>query len=61
MQAGRAISARDDKSHKLWTGDYSAAFAQASDVTPATLDTKLPPAARKTACVAGRIAAVCSS
>jgi hypothetical protein len=25
----RAISARDDKSHKLWTYDYLAAFAQA--------------------------------
>ena len=38
----RAISARDDKSHKLWTDDYLAAFAQASDATPATLDTKVP-------------------
>lgn len=38
----RAISARDDKSHKLWTGDYLAAFAQASDLTLATLDRKLP-------------------
>jgi len=38
----RAISARDDKSHKLWTDDYLAAFAQASDATLATLDTKLP-------------------
>jgi uncharacterized protein len=37
----RAISARDDKSHKLWTDDYLAAFAQASDATLATLDTKL--------------------
>jgi uncharacterized protein len=37
----RAISARDDKSHKLWTGDYLAAFAQAGDFTLATLDTKL--------------------
>jgi hypothetical protein len=38
----RAISARDDKSHKLWTGDYLAAFAQASDFTLATLDGKFP-------------------
>jgi len=38
----RAISARDDKSHKLWTDDYLAAFAQAGDFTLATLDTKLP-------------------
>jgi predicted nucleic acid-binding protein len=38
----RAISARDDKSHKLWTDDYLAAFAQASDFTLATLDGKLP-------------------
>jgi toxin-antitoxin system PIN domain toxin len=38
----RAISARDDKSHKLWTDDYLAAFAQASDTTLATLDTEFP-------------------
>jgi predicted nucleic acid-binding protein len=38
----RAISARDDKSHKLWTDDYLAAFAQASDLSLATLDRKLP-------------------
>jgi toxin-antitoxin system PIN domain toxin len=38
----RAISARDDKSHKLWTDDYLAAFAQARDLTLATLDRKLP-------------------
>jgi toxin-antitoxin system PIN domain toxin len=38
----RAISARDDKSHKLWTDDYLAAFAQASDATLVTLDSKLP-------------------
>src|ERR1700683_2025002 len=37
-----AISARDDKSHKLWTGGYLAAFAQASDLALATLDRKLP-------------------
>jgi toxin-antitoxin system PIN domain toxin len=34
----RAISARDDKSHKLWTDDYLAAFAQASEGTLITLD-----------------------
>jgi uncharacterized protein len=38
----RALSARDDKSHKLWTDGYLAAFAQASDLTLATLDRKLP-------------------
>jgi len=37
----RAISARDDNSHKLWTDDYLAAFAQTSDATLATLDRKL--------------------
>lgn len=34
----RALSARDDNSHKLWTDDYLAAFAQAGDLTLATLD-----------------------
>lgn len=38
----RAISARADKSHKLWTDDYLAAFAQASDATLVTLDGKVP-------------------
>jgi predicted nucleic acid-binding protein len=37
----RAISARDDKSHKLWTDDYLAAFAQTSGATLATLDRKI--------------------
>ncbi|SRR5216683_578815 len=37
----RVISARDDNSHKLWTDDYLAAFAQTSDATLATLDRKL--------------------
>lgn len=37
----RAISARNDSSHKLWTDDYLAAFAQASGASMATLDTKL--------------------
>ena len=37
----RAISARNDNSHKLWTDDYLAAFAQASGASLATLDTKL--------------------
>ena len=37
----RAISARDDNSHKLWTDDYLAAFAQASSASLVTLDTKL--------------------
>lgn len=34
----RALSARDDKSHKLWTDDYLAAFALASGAPFATLD-----------------------
>jgi toxin-antitoxin system PIN domain toxin len=37
----RAISARNDHSHKLWTDDYLAAFAQASGAALATLDRKL--------------------
>jgi toxin-antitoxin system PIN domain toxin len=37
----RAISARTDTSHKLWTDDYLAAFAQATGAVLATLDTKL--------------------
>jgi predicted nucleic acid-binding protein len=38
----RAISARDDKSHELWTDDYLAAFAQSGDATLVTLDHKMP-------------------
>lgn len=38
----RAISARHDKSHKLWTDDYLAAFAQTSGAALATLDSRLP-------------------
>ncbi|MGH3657463.1 MAG: TA system VapC family ribonuclease toxin [Micromonosporaceae bacterium] len=34
----RAISARPDNSHRLWTDDYLAAFAQVSGMTLATLD-----------------------
>ena len=34
----RALSARDDSSHKLWTDDYLAAFAQAGGLVLATLD-----------------------
>ena len=34
----RAISARDDQSHKLWTDDYLAAFAQTAALTVVTLD-----------------------
>jgi toxin-antitoxin system PIN domain toxin len=37
----RAISAQNDNSHKLWTDDYLAAFAQARGASLATLDTKL--------------------
>ncbi|MTD53986.1 TA system VapC family ribonuclease toxin [Amycolatopsis pithecellobii] len=38
-QAWRAMSARDDNSHKLWTDDYLAAFAQAAGLALVTLDT----------------------
>lgn len=38
----RAISARKDKSHKVWTDDYLAALAQTLGATFATLDRKLP-------------------
>jgi uncharacterized protein len=34
----RALSARDDRSHKLWTDDYLAGFAQAADLTLVTLE-----------------------
>ena len=34
----RALSAGDDRSHKLWTDDYLAAFAQAAHLTLVTLD-----------------------
>ena len=37
----RTISARDDMSHKLWTDDYLAAFAQVSDATLVTLNRKM--------------------
>lgn len=34
----RAISAGDGQSHKLWTDDYLAAFAQTADLTLVTLE-----------------------
>ena len=34
----RALSARDDGSHKPWTDDYLAAFAQVAEARLATLD-----------------------
>jgi hypothetical protein len=37
-QVWRAISAREDNSHRLWTDDYLAAFAQAAGLTLVTLD-----------------------
>lgn len=37
----RAFSARNDNSHKLWTDDYLAAFAQTSNAALTTLDRKL--------------------
>lgn len=36
--AWRAISAADDRSHRLWTDDYLAAFAQAGGLTLITLE-----------------------
>lgn len=36
--AWRALSTREDQSHRLWTDDYLAAFAQASGMTIVTLD-----------------------
>lgn len=36
-----AFSKRDDKSHRLWTDDYLAAFAQAADFDLVTLDRAL--------------------
>jgi uncharacterized protein len=33
---------RGEPSHKLWTDDYLAAFAQASDAALTTLDRKMP-------------------
>lgn len=41
-QVWRALSARDDNSHKLWTDDYLAALAQAAAVALATLDREFP-------------------
>jgi toxin-antitoxin system PIN domain toxin len=38
----RVISAHADKSHKLWSDDYLAAFAQARAATLITLDRKMP-------------------
>ena len=37
----RAISAKDETSHKLWADDYLAAFAQVTGASLATLDHKL--------------------
>jgi uncharacterized protein len=37
----RAISARRETSHKLWTDDYLAAFAQTTGASLATLDRKM--------------------
>jgi hypothetical protein len=36
--AWRALSARDDRSHRLWTDDYLAGFAQAGNLTLVTLE-----------------------
>ncbi|MBO0854618.1 MAG: type II toxin-antitoxin system VapC family toxin [Nocardia sp.] len=36
----RTLSARNDMSHKLWTDDYLAAFAQTSGAEMATMDRK---------------------
>ena len=37
----RALSAGNNKDHKLWTDDYLAAFAQAADLALVTLDRSL--------------------
>lgn len=37
-QVWRALSAQNNASHKLWTDDYLAAFAQASGLRFATID-----------------------
>jgi toxin-antitoxin system PIN domain toxin len=37
----RSLSARRDRSHRLWTDDYLAAFAQAGGYRLATLDRRL--------------------
>ena len=37
----RAISAKDETSHKLWADDYLTAFAQVTGASLATLDHKL--------------------
>ena len=34
----RTLSSREDNSHKLWTDDYLAAFAQTGNLVFATLD-----------------------
>ena len=36
--AWRTLSARDDRSHTLWTDDYLAGFAQAADLALVTLE-----------------------
>ena len=41
-QVWRVISARDDRSHKLWSDDYLAAFAQMAGSPLATLDEQFP-------------------
>lgn len=38
----RTMSARDDRSHKLWIDDYLTAFSQAGGLTLVTLDQGLP-------------------
>ncbi len=40
-QVWRALSAGTDQSHKLWTDDYLAAFAETADAIFVTLDTAI--------------------
>jgi predicted nucleic acid-binding protein len=49
-----AFSRKDDKSHLLWTDDYLAAFAQASDADLVTFDRALSKRYRsvRTVCLA---------
>lgn len=41
-QVWRVLSARNDHSHKVWTDDYLAAFAQTAGSPLATLDKQFP-------------------
>ena len=42
-QVWRTLSAAPDRSHKLWTDDYLAAFAQVAGISLVTLDRRVAP------------------